>query len=691
MTNLQPLTRAFPVLLMVVLAACREDDDVGSSATPDPDATANTVPVIEGTPATKAVVGQTYEFVPEATDADDDVLTFAIENRPGWASFSPTTGRLSGRPPASAAARMYADIQISVSDSKAVAELPAYDLQVEGDPNANTPPAITGTPITTATVGNAYAFTPDATDPDGQVLSFSIANLPSWASFDTLTGELAGTPAADDVGRFSGIVISVSDGAASRSLPTFAIDVSAGEPPPPVNRAPVISGSPTLAVTAGSAYSFRPTASDPDGQALSFSINRKPDWASFSQSTGLLSGTPGASDVGPHAGIVISVSDGTVSVSLAAFTVTVVQANSAPVISGAPATSVVAGQAYSFQPNASDADGQPLTFSVSNRPGWASFNTQTGRLSGTPVDSNVGSYNNVRISVSDGNVTSSLPAFSIRVDAANRAPVINGSPATTVMSGQAYSFQPTASDADGDNLVFTITGRPSWASFDANTGRLSGTPTAAGTHGGIVISVNDGRATDALPSFTITVSAAPPPANRTPVISGSPPTSVVVGQAYDFRPTASDADGDALSFTIVGQPSWANFDSTTGRLSGTPDAGDAGTWNGIRITVSDGQASATLPTFAIVVQQIALGSATLSWTPPTQNEDGSPLTNLRGFRVYYGTSSSNLGSMIEIPNAGVTTAVVENLSPTTWFFGVKAYTTDGVESSFSNIASKQIN
>ncbi len=140
-------------------------------------------------------MGQTYEFAPEATDADEDVLTFAIENRPGWASFSPTTGRLSGRPPASAAARTYADIQISVSDSKAVAELPAYDLEVEGDPNANTPPAITGTPSTTATVGNAYSFTPDATDPDGQVLSFSIANLPSWASFDTLTGELSGTPA----------------------------------------------------------------------------------------------------------------------------------------------------------------------------------------------------------------------------------------------------------------------------------------------------------------------------------------------------------------------------------------------------------------------------------------------------------------------------------------------------------------
>jgi hypothetical protein len=70
---------------------------------------------------------------------------------------------------------------------------------------------------------------------------------------------------------------------------------------------------------------------------------------------------------------------------------------------------------------------------------------------------------------------------------------------------------------------------------------------------------------------------------------------------------------------------------------------------------------------------------------------GSPLTNLKGFRVYYGTSSSALDSMIEIPSAGVTSAAVEDLSPATWYFGVKAYTTDGFESDFSNIASQQIN
>ena len=686
MRKLNPLKRAVPIALVIVLGACRGDGEDNTAS----DDSANAVPTIVGTPVTKAVVGQTYEFAPEATDPDEDVLTFAIENRPGWASFSPSTGRLSGRPPATAASRVYAEIRISVSDSKAVAELPAYNLEVEADPSANTPPTISGTPAATAIVGNSYAFTPEAVDPDGQVLSFSIDNLPGWASFDTLTGELSGSPGDNDVGTFAGIVISVSDGAASNSLPAFDITVSAGEPPPADNRAPVISGSPAPAVTVGSAYSFRPTASDPDGQALSFSITGKPGWASFSASTGRLSGTPGSGAVGTHPGIVISVSDGTASAALPAFTITVVAANRAPLIGGTPATSVVAGQAYGFQPTTSDADGDALAYSITGRPSWATFNTQTGRLSGTPSASNVGSFNNVLISVSDGIAISSLPAFSIRVDAANRAPAISGSPPTSVIAGQAYSFQPTASDADGDTLAYSITGRPSWASFNTQTGRLSGTPTSAGTHGGIVISVDDGRATASLPAFTITVSA-PPPANRAPVISGNPPTSVLVDQAYDFRPTASDADANTLSFSIANKPSWANFDATTGRLWGTPDAADAGSWSGIRITVSDGTASASLASFTIVVEQVALGSATLSWTPPTQNEDGSPLTNLRGFRIYYGMSAADLTTMVEIPNAGVTTAVVENLSPATWYFGVKAYTTDGVESSFSNVANKQIN
>jgi len=177
-------------------------------------------------------------------------------------------------------------------------------------------------------------------------------------------------------------------------------------------------------VVAGSAYSFRPSASDADGDALSFSISNKPSWASFSSSSGRLSGTPGTGSVGSYGNIVITVSDGMASASLPAFSIRVDAANTAPVIGGSPASSVVAGSAYSFQPGASDADGDTLSFSISNKPSWASFSSSTGRLNGTPGTGSVGSYGNIVITVSDGTASASLPAFSIRVDA---PPVQTGS------------------------------------------------------------------------------------------------------------------------------------------------------------------------------------------------------------------------------------------------------------------------
>ena len=89
--------------------------------------------------------------------------------------------------------------------------------------------------------------------------------------------------------------------------------------------------------------------------------------------------------MGPSSGIVISVSDGTAIASLPAFSDfrCNAQANRAPTISGTPSSGVLVGAAYSFQPSASDPDGNTLTFSITNKPGWATFSTPTGRLSGT--------------------------------------------------------------------------------------------------------------------------------------------------------------------------------------------------------------------------------------------------------------------------------------------------------------------
>jgi hypothetical protein len=92
-----------------------------------------------------------------------------------------------------------------------------------------------------------------------------------------------------------------------------------------------------------------------------------------------------------------------------------------------------------------------------------------------------------------------------------------------------------------------------------------------------------------------------PGSNNPPTISGNPPTGVTMGVAYSFTPTASDPDGDALTFSVANRPTWAAFDSSTGTLSGTPTMGSTGLFPNIQISVSDGQASASMAPFDVMV------------------------------------------------------------------------------------------
>jgi hypothetical protein len=366
-------------------------------------------------------------------------------------------------------------------------------------------------------------------------------------------------------------------------------------------------------------------------------------------------------------------------------------ANRPPIISGTPPTSATVGMAYSFTPAASDPDGQVLKFRINYKPAWASFSTTTGRLSGTPPRART--WSKLVISVSDGQVSSSLPAFSITASAGNRAPVIGGTPSASVNVGQTYAFTPTASDPEGQALTFRITNKPAWATFSTSTGRLRGTPTSTqvGTYSNIVIAVSDGTTSVSLPAFSIAVNstATVAPANRAPVISGTPVTSATVGQPYSFRPTVYDADGDPLTFRITNKPAWATFDSSNGTLYGTP--GGTGTFAGIVITVSDGEASTSLAAFGVTVLPARTTSVTLSWVPPTTNTDGTPLAGLAGFRVFYGTAAGQYSQNLSIASPSVTSVVLEGLgSGYTWYFAVTAVASDGVESAYATEVSKTL-
>jgi Putative Ig domain len=180
-------------------------------------------------------------------------------------------------------------------------------------------------------------------------------------------------------------------------------------------------------------------------------------------------------------------------------------------------------------------------------------------------------------------------------------------------------------------------------------------------------------------------------ANHAPEISGAAPGDVVAGQSYSFTPTATDADSDALTFTITNKPGWAAFDTSTGRLSGTPTNAQAGSYPNIEIAATDGQAVAML-SFAITVSAAPAseGAVTLSWLPPTENTDGSPIATLTGYKIHYGTESGSYTDVITVSNAGITRYVIDNLPAGKYYFAITAYTSTGAESAYSGEASTTI-
>jgi hypothetical protein len=350
-------------------------------------------------------------------------------------------------------------------------------------------------------------------------------------------------------------------------------------------------------------------------------------------------------------------------------------------ISGTPASSVEVGHEWTFRPSVSGASGKTLHFMISHKPIWASFQATTGYVYGKPAAKYVGTDQGVVISVSDGTSKVSLRPFNIAI--LEPPPTISGTPSTTAVTGRAYAFTPAAKATPGSVLSFSIANKPSWASFSIATGELSGTPTTANerTFSDIIVSVSNGSAKASLPAFNIVVSRA----SAAPTIAGIPAKSIAVGQPYAFQPTATVPPDTKATFSIAHKPIWASFSAATGALSGKPTMANVGTDSDIVISVSDGASKATLPAFAINVTEIGSKSVTLSWKAPTENTNGSALTNLAGYRIFYGASPSSLTQAITIASVGITTDVVSNLSSGTYYFEIVAYTSAGVESKPSTL------
>lgn len=271
--------------------------------------------------------------------------------------------------------------------------------------------------IGTATAGNTQAtvtFTAPASNGGAAITGYTVTASPggiirtATASPYTFTGLTNGTSYTFTVAATNSVGTGGASGASNAVTPSL-----------PPNSAPVISQGSSVGVTMSedgtpTPFALTLSATDQDGDSLTWSINGAAQHGSASVSTGSVSYTPTANYNGSDS-FVVQVSDGSATASITV-NVTITAVNDAPVISGIPATSLNQDTAYSFIPTASDVDTTDvLTFSITNKPTWASFNTATGALTGTPAGTDTGKTIGIVISVSDSITSTALPAFDIEV------------------------------------------------------------------------------------------------------------------------------------------------------------------------------------------------------------------------------------------------------------------------------------
>jgi protocatechuate 3,4-dioxygenase beta subunit len=296
-------------------------------------------------------------------------------------------------------------------------------------------------------------------------------------------------------------------------------------------------------------------------------------------------------------------------------------ANRAPVLNPIGNKTVTEGQSLTFTISATDPDGDPLTCSASNLPSWASFNPATRTFSGTP--NQAGSYSSVHFQVSDGALINAENII-ITVTNVNRPPVLNTVGNKTVKEGQSLTFTVSATDPDSDPLTYSASNLPAGATFNPAKKTFTWTPgfSQAGTYPNVHFQVSDGVLTDA-GDITITVTNV----NRPPVLNTIGKKTVAEGQSLTFTVSATDPDGDPLTYSAANLPSGATFDPAARTFSWTPN--QAGSYSNVRFQVSDG----ALTDAENITITVNAGAPMPS--PSSSTGGGTPTAGMPWYRIWW--------------------------------------------------------
>ncbi|NJO70635.1 MAG: hypothetical protein HC825_00805, partial [Oscillatoriales cyanobacterium RM1_1_9] len=403
----------------------------------------------------------TYNIVTTDPDTGDD-LTIKGTTLPSWLTLTSTsngTATLAGTPTNDQVGNHLVELQV-----EDIAGLTATQTFAIAVANTNDPPEFTSTAPTSATQDSPYTYNIVTTDPDtGDSLTITGTTLPSWLTLTSTgngTATLSGTPTSAEVGSAFNLQLQVQDLAGATATQTFSVNVDN------INDPPTISGVPATSVNQDGNYSFIPTASDPDNDTLSFSIQNQPAWVSFNSATGELSGTPDNDDVGITTGIVISVNDGTVTVDLPSFDLTVNNTNDPPIalslgnlnITENQPTGTVVGDFSTVDGDAGDAHTYSLIAGTGD-----TDNTQFEIVGNqlrtvTSFDFEAQATRSVRVQTDDGNGGTFAQTFILDVQDTNEAPSAVTLDNTSIPENAvgAVIGNLSASDPENNAVTFTV-------------------------------------------------------------------------------------------------------------------------------------------------------------------------------------------------------------------------------------------
>lgn len=551
--------------------------------------TANYQPVVTSTAVITALAGQQYRYDVEASDVEDDPLTFSFQVAPEGMTIDPQTGLIEWLPTAAELGTHV--VKVLVSDGRTDPVKHSYYLEVQLP--GNTPPSITTEAPLSTIVGQLYNYDVDAVDPDGDTLEYSLLSAPLGMTIDSVSGLIIWTPDAAMLGSHE-VDMQVADGQGGIASQSYNLLVN-----PPPNTAPTIVSSAQLSATEGQIYNYDVEAVDPDGHVLSYSLLSAPSGMTIDAASGLIVWTPSAGQQGSHA-ITLQVDDGHGGTAAQAYTLVVSPPpNTAPSITSTALLSAIEGQSYTYDVQATDLDGDTLMYQLLSAPSGMTINGGSGLIIWTPSAGQQGSHG-VGVQVSDGRGGIATQTFTLVVSPPpNTPPSITSTAIINATAGESYSYDVDASDPDGDPLVYSLVLAPTGMTIDAASGIIGWVP-VAGQLGGhdVTVQVDDGNGGIATQSYRLTVESPP---NADPTISSQPVTVATEGVVYSYDVEATDPDGDPLVYSLVLAPSGMVIDSASGVINWTPGTGQLG-GHDITVQVDDGNGGVASQNYQLTVE-----------------------------------------------------------------------------------------